>query len=90
MWIVFQASAKPLEAAALTMMQDSLSASPGPVVWALSRFLSQADVADENRGLARKLRTGLVGSPTAFVDAPTDQEPTLTPLWGEHPAGLFT
>ena len=87
-----QADAKVLEAASLTMMQDAVTACPGPVVWAMSRFVTQADIADENRATARKLRTALTGGPappassdtSAFVSHP----PTVsTPLWGPHTAG---
>ncbi len=84
-----------LEATSLTMMQDAISVSPGPVVWSLSRFVTQADISDENRATARRLRTALTGGPasgmmplTALPSATALPGPVVqTPLWGLHAAG---
>jgi hypothetical protein len=89
---VMQHCVKGLEAAGLTMMQDAVVASPGPVVWGLSRFVTQADVSDENRAMARRLRTSLSGGPTP-PDAPepggeadgAGPQP-WSPLWGHRSA----
>lgn len=50
---------KPVENAALLMLNEVAAAAPGSTVWALSRFVRMGDLPDENRGLTRRIRSTL-------------------------------
>ena len=75
---------KPVENAALLMLNEVASAAPGSTVWALSRFVRMGDLPDENRGLARRIRSILNTLPG--IAAPPAGSPSLLagPSLREH------